>query len=63
MAEVDVGRGRVDPELHPQRTALAAASASLRLEPAGGQAVDGVARERSGLRGSVEAGSAIRGQC
>ena len=49
MAEVDVGRGRVDTELDPQLPALAAG----RREPARqrplGQAVDRVASERGGL--------------
>ena len=44
VAEVDVGRGRVDPELHPQRPALA----QLALERALGQGVDGVAGEETG---------------
>ena len=40
-ADVDVGRGDVDPELDPQRTA----ELQLRLEPALGQDVDGVPRQ------------------
>ena len=49
--EVDVGRGRVDPELDAQRPARAA---SLRSSPPVGQAVDGVAGQPGRLLGGVD---------
>ena len=70
MPEVDVGRGRVDPELDPQRPALG----ELLLQPAGGQDVDRVSREIHGFQFSrftrcaktqtcTLARSALMGQC
>ena len=54
VAEVDVGRGRVDPELHAQRTTrgVGRSRASAASAP-GGQAVDRVASERGGLVGGA----------
>ena len=46
VPEVDVGRGRVDAELHPQRSS----QVELALKIAGGQGVDRVALEPCGER-------------
>ena len=50
MAEVDVGRGRVDPELDPQRPALRARRPELRRERTLGQTVDALRREHARRR-------------
>jgi hypothetical protein len=63
VAEVDVRGGRVDPQLHPQRTALAMGLGQACLERSGGQALLRAARERGGLRGGVEGGVGHPGQC
>ena len=52
VAEVDVGRGGVQAELHAQRTALR----ELALQLTGREAVDGVAREERGVRGGGDHG-------
>ena len=51
VAEVQVRRGRVQPELGPQRTALARGLLEPALQAAGGQRVDGVAGQEGGVVG------------
>jgi hypothetical protein len=52
VAEVDVGRRRVEAELGAQLAALAGGLRELSLEAPLGQGVDGVAgEERGGVRG------------
>ena len=49
VAEVDVGRGRVDPELDAQLAPVARGGRQLGLQAALGQALDGVARQVGGV--------------
>jgi hypothetical protein len=51
VAEVDVGRGRVDPELDPQRPALRPRRPELCRERTLGQAVDRAQFEDGGFVG------------
>ncbi len=57
VAEVDVGRRGVDPQLHPQRPL----GLELLREPALGQRVDGALHEAPGLR--LRLRSPSPGQC
>ena len=59
VAEVDVGGGRVEPELHPQRTAFGEPP----LEGSVGQAVDRVAGEMGGRASGVRGGFWHPAQC
>ena len=56
VAEVDVGRGGIDAELHAQGPPLAARQPELVRERALGQAVDGVTGESAGELDSVLGG-------
>ena len=54
VAEVDVGRRRVEAELHAQLATVAGGLLELALEPPLRQGVDGVAgQERGGVRGGL----------
>ena len=54
--DVDVGRGDVDPELHPERTP----EGELRFERAGGKDVNGVPGELGAAHGATRASRAPR---
>ena len=59
VAEVDVGGGRVEPELDPQRPALGEPP----LERPGGQAIDRIAGEVGGRAGGLGSGFCHPAQC
>jgi hypothetical protein len=66
VTEVNVGRGRVDPELHPQRSVLLARGPKLLRQRPRRQDVDGVARQPAGqlgILGGRVGGPRHGGQC
>jgi hypothetical protein len=63
VAEVDVGRSGVDPELHPQRATLALRLGQLGLETPVGQAIDRPAGQLGGRLRVARPRRVHPGQC